>query len=263
MGKPSYAQFNHRVDDFYFSAFSLEEEPLFPISDEKYAEKLQFQEVLMSSIVASGSRSSPSAKRLYLRGESSKASEIFCKICMEVTKTTDMFRNDNCSHIFCRDCLARYLASKIQENISKVRCPEINCKGVLEPEFCKEIVPAEVFVRWENALCESMLLESKIFYCPFKDCSALLVDDGEETVAQSECPNCRRLFCGQCKVAWHSGVSCEEYQSLGANERKEEDLMLMKIAKKKKWQKCPSCKFLVEKTQGCLHITCRFASIFC
>ncbi|KAG1358864.1 RBR-type E3 ubiquitin transferase [Cocos nucifera] len=263
MGEPSYTQFIHQVDDFYFSALSHGEEQLFPISDEKYAEELQFQEVLMSSFIASGSHSTPPAKRVKLRGESSKASLIFCKICMEASQTTDMFQNNNCSHVFCLDCLARYLAAKIQEKISTVKCPEINCKGVLEPEFCREIVPAEVFERWENALCESMLLESKKFYCPFKDCSALLVDDGEERVAQSECPNCRRLFCAQCKVAWHLGLSCKEYQRLGADERGREDLMLMEIANKKKWQKCPRCKFLVEKTEGCLHITCRSAfSVF-
>lgn len=258
MGEPSYAHFIHQVDDFYFSALSHEEEQLFPISDDKYAEKLQFQEVLMSSIIASRSRSTPSANRLMLRGECSKASEIFCKICMEASQARDMFRNNHCSHVFCRHCLGRYLAAKIQDNISTVKCPEIDCKGVLEPEFCREIVSAEVIERWEEALCESLLLGFKKFYCPFKDCSALLVDDGEEGVVQSECPTCRRLFCARCNVAWHSGVSCKQYRSPRANEREEEVLMLMEIANMKKWQRCPSCKFFVEKTEGCLHITCRY-----
>ncbi|GJY31849.1 zinc finger, C6HC-type containing protein [Tanacetum coccineum] len=31
------------------------------------------------------------------------------------------------------------------------------------------------------------------FYCLFKDCSALLVDDGRQRVTSSECPNCNRL----------------------------------------------------------------------
>ncbi|CAL9778933.1 unnamed protein product [Musa acuminata subsp. burmannicoides] len=102
-----------------------------------------------------------------------------------------------------------------------------------------------------------MVLASQRFYCPFKDCSALMVDDGQETVRQAECPSCQRLFCGQCKVGWHSELSCEEFKMLGTDERGREDLMLMKIAKDKRWKRCPRCKFFVEKTQGCMHITCR------
>ncbi|GJR69092.1 RNA-directed DNA polymerase, eukaryota, partial [Tanacetum coccineum] len=38
---------------------------------------------------------------------------------------------------------------------------------------------------------------SEKFYCLFKDCSALLVDDGGEAVTSSECPHCNCLFCAQ------------------------------------------------------------------
>ncbi|KAL4336792.1 hypothetical protein S245_039327 [Arachis hypogaea] len=72
------------------------------------------------------------------------------------------------------------------------------------------IIPKEVFERWENALCENLVLAtSKKFYCPFKDCSAMLVNnDGNEVVTCSECPHYHRLFCAQCKVAWHGGLEC-------------------------------------------------------
>ncbi|BBG98735.1 RING/U-box superfamily protein, partial [Prunus dulcis] len=95
------------------------------------------------------------------------------------------------------------------------------------------------------------------------DCSALLVDDGGEVVTVSECPNCRRLFCAQCKVAWHAGIDCGEFQNLNENEREKEDIMVMELAKKKNWRRCPRCNFFVEKTDGCLHITCRCGLEFC
>nr|GEV97123.1 zinc finger, C6HC-type [Tanacetum cinerariifolium] len=78
----------------------------------------------------------------------------------------------------------------------------------------RSLVPKEVLDRWDNALCESLIKGSEKFYCPFKDCSALLVDDGGEAVTSSECPHCNRLFCARCKVSWHAGMDCEEYQSL-------------------------------------------------
>ncbi|KAL4336790.1 hypothetical protein AHAS_Ahas12G0045400 [Arachis hypogaea] len=107
------------------------------------------------------------------------------------------------------------------ENAVLEKCPEPKCKGILEPQNCISIIPKEVFERWENALCENLVLAtSKKFYCPFKNCSAMLVnDDGNEVVTCPECPHCHRLFCAQCKVAWHGGIKCGEFMSLNENER--------------------------------------------
>ena len=146
---------------------------------------------------------------------------------------------------------------KLQENISSVKCPDPKCRGLLEPHCCRDIIPQEVFDRWENALCESLVLGSQKFYCPYKDCSAMLVDDGGEVVTASECPDCRRLFCAQCRVSWHAGIECRVFQNLNKDEREREDIMVMELAKKKNWRRCPHCKFYVDKVQGCLQITCR------
>ncbi|KAE8659582.1 agamous-like MADS-box protein AGL62-like [Hibiscus syriacus] len=127
---------------------------------------------------------------------------------MDVNPFEEMFRSNTCSHLFCKDCVGKYVAAKIQENIAMVKCPDMDCNAALEPQFCRSIVPGEVFDRWENVLCESMVIASQKFYCPFKDCSAMLVDDGESDVVRSECPVCHRLFCAQGKVVWHAGISC-------------------------------------------------------
>ncbi|KAI3996446.1 hypothetical protein MKX01_013231 [Papaver californicum] len=139
----------------------------------------------------------------------------------------------------------------------------MNCQGVLEPEFCQSILPPEVFDRWGKALCEALIHGAKKFYCPFKDCSALLLDEGVGGISQSECPHCRRLFCAQCKVPWHAGIICAEFQKLNVDERGREDIMLIEAAKKNKWQRCPKCKFYVERSSGCLYIKCRCGHAFC
>ena len=72
-----------------------------------------------------------------------------------------------------------------------------------------------------------------------------------------ECPHCNRMFCAQCKVPWHDGVDCAEFQRLGEDKRGREDLLLRKVAQQKKWQRCPNCKIYVEKVVGCQFMRCR------
>ncbi|CAJ2663283.1 unnamed protein product [Trifolium pratense] len=144
-----------------------------------------------------------------------------------------------------------------------VKCPDPKCNDILEPYDCISIIPKEVFERWENALCENLVLASQKFYCPYNDCSAMLVNDVKGVVTVSECPHCHRLFCAQCKVSWHAGVDCREFQSLKVGQRGAEDLMVMELAKNNNWKRCPKCSFYVERNKGCNRIICRCGHHFC
>nr|KYP31240.1 putative E3 ubiquitin-protein ligase ARI10 [Cajanus cajan] len=281
MTLPSTSEDHLLVDDFYFSAL-YDAEEIFPISDEKYAEEIQLQEALYSSVlpstrvekevilidleVDSDTDTDTDTLLRSFKGklkETGESSLVYCGICMDAKTREEMFRNQNCSHSFCDDCIGKYVAAKIQENISTVQCPDPKCKGVVEPQYCRSIIPKEVIDRWENALCENFFLGSEKFYCPFKDCSAMLISDAEEIVTVSECPHCNRLFCARCKVSWHSGIECGEFQNLKQYESGREDLMVMELAKNKSWRRCSKCKFYVEKADGCSHITCRCGNHFC
>ncbi|XP_065851201.1 E3 ubiquitin-protein ligase RSL1-like [Euphorbia lathyris] len=189
--------------------------------------------------------------------------EFLCEICYDPKPKDESFSIKGCTHSYCKDCTANYIGSKLQENISKISCPVPNCSGLLEPQDCRSILPPEVFDRWGNALCEALILGSQKFYCPYKDCSMMLVDDGSEIVRESECPNCRRLFCAQCKVPWHAEIECSEFQKLHKDEREKEDMMLLKLAGNKKWRRCPRCRIFVERIAGCRYMKCRCGASFC
>lgn len=186
-----------------------------------------------------------------------------CQLCFDRKPLNSSFKIQGCNHSYCTECTAKYVASQLRNNVTRIRCPVPKCPGFLKPEYCRRILPLKVFERWGNALCEAVILESEKLYCPFKDCSALLVDDGFEDIKESECPHCHRLFCARCQVPWHSGITCEEFQKLNKNDRGREDIMLVKLAKQKEWQQCPKCNFYVEKTEGCNHMKCRCKFSFC
>ena len=198
-----------------------------------------------------------------LTKEAGESSHSFCEICVEMKDSDQMFKTESCVHSFCSDCIGKHVATKIQESITVVTCPGLDCKGVIELDDCRAMLPKDVLDRWDEALCEE-LFGSQRFYCPYKDCSAMLLNDNEEgeAIRESECPFCHRLFCVQCSVVWHSGVDCEAFQRQNEDEKERDDLIFRELAKEKKWRRCPHCKYYVERTEGCLHMTCRSVLLF-
>ncbi|PRQ47100.1 putative transcription factor C2H2 family [Rosa chinensis] len=180
-----------------------------------------------------------------------------CDLCVEAIHLEDSFDIKGCNHFYCRQCIVNYfLSSKLQENVASIACPEPGCRGVLDPEYCRPILPNDVFDRWGKAVVENLIAGSetlKAFYCPFKDCSAMLIDDGNKIIQKSECPYCKKVFC----VPWHANIDCVEFQKLNEGEREREDIMLRNLAQKEKWRRCPSCQYYVAKKSGCSYIKCR------
>ncbi|KAJ6694863.1 RBR FAMILY RING FINGER AND IBR DOMAIN-CONTAINING [Salix koriyanagi] len=275
------------VDDFYFSALFDEEQgggggEIFEVSDDMYAEELQFQEVLMGSVIVSQKKNNdPSSMMIQgtpvllsisdqpmhteiIQSGAGESSLSFCEICVERKENGQMFKTESCVHSFCNDCISRHVATKVHDGTIIVTCPGLNCRAVLELDTCRPIMTRTVIDLWEDALCEEVINASQRFYCPFKDCSALLINDNEgEPIIESECPFCHRLFCARCSAPWHSGIECEEFQRLNEDERGREDLMLRELANDKKWSRCTQCKFYVERTDGCPHMLCRCGFEFC
>ncbi|KAJ9567848.1 hypothetical protein OSB04_003814 [Centaurea solstitialis] len=242
--------------------------------DAKYAEELQVQEALLASMFSSQTTNNASSSThqartslgSWLKNKEMETADLplnTCKICLESHESWKMFRNSTCSHSFCYECTSKHATTKIQENNNTIKCPALNCDSTLDFNAVRLIVPKDVLIKWDETLCESMILESHKLYCPFANCSVLLVND-DVGITKIDCPVCKRAFCAVCRVPWHSEFSCKEFEKLNSKKKgKKDDEMTVALAKKKKWKKCPKCKFFVEKAEGCLHITCRCKYEFC
>ncbi|CAL0301716.1 unnamed protein product [Lupinus luteus] len=127
-------------------------------------------------------------------------SESFCGICLDFKAESDMFRAGKCKDLFCIDYISKHVASKIQQNNLEVKCPIPSCSVEIKPEYLLSILPKDVIDRWEFAKYESSITLSQKVYCPFKNCSVLLLNDGKKgkLVTRCQCPYCRGLFCAQC-----------------------------------------------------------------
>uniref|UniRef100_A0A0E0M1B1 RBR-type E3 ubiquitin transferase n=1 Tax=Oryza punctata TaxID=4537 RepID=A0A0E0M1B1_ORYPU len=279
------------VEVIYISSDDEDEEICILSADPYSPAEIQIQEAILLSLDSSGAaatdtaHSSASSSHPSLpdrKGKSKLLSEgdgpsesmtrrrrkrsFTCIICMDKVQASEEFLVSVCSHAFCKGCIGGYVAAKVSDNVAAIGCPDPGCEeGFVEIGQCRDIVPPELFDRWSVSLWESSMGETKC-YCPFKDCSAMLInnDDGDvEEITETECPHCHRMFCASCRVPWHDGIKCKEFKKLGDDEKGKEDLMLKKLAGKKKWQRCPQCRIYVEKSVGCMFMKCRCGFRFC
>lgn len=180
-----------------------------------------------------------------------------CEICFESKPLNDSFNVEGCTHFYCTKCTAKYIVSKLQDNVLKPMCPDLGCSvgALMNPHYCKQILPNNVLDWWEKALNESVIPEKDKLYCPFNDCSALLLlnDIVEYSSSCCVCPHCKREICVKCKAPWHTELSCDKFQRM---KDRNDDLML-DLVERKKWRKCPNCKHGVEKIDGCDEMKCR------
>jgi E3 ubiquitin-protein ligase RNF144 len=189
----------------------------------------------------------------------SKSPTRLCGICLDSVIDSKIFKNGSCNHPFCTTCISKYVKVQRQENKVKVNCPDPKCSVEFKPQHLQSILPTKIIVDWESAIYESSIPLNKKIYCPYKNCSLLLVNNEAENVTCCQCPSCHRLFCAQCKVPWHEDINCEEFQKLKKplDEEQQLDMKFLELAKTKEWQKCPRCSMHVEKSRGCIHMKCR------
>jgi len=85
-------------------------------------------------------------------------------------------------------------------------------------------------------------------YCAWQRCHALIPSaKGRDSVL---CLHCSRWTCTWCKEVEHDGV-CQANEKLNS---------LMRVGK---WQACPKCKRVIEKSDGCQNMRCLCGKRFC
>ncbi|KAJ7637178.1 hypothetical protein FB45DRAFT_789450 [Roridomyces roridus] len=176
-------------------------------------------------------------------------------------------------HGYCVGCLTSYIESKLDPDgkgsgnsgiiVFPIRCPECPMTEFMDgisDEVAERVLGPEKMVLWDH---QKLLNSIPHLYCPNPKCSAVVQTPEDSEDPQAVCPSCQLLMCVPCRVAWHNGISCEQYQALPPDERSPEDRLLHELAKAKNWRRCPSCSFLVELVYGCNHMTCRCGTHFC
>ncbi|EPE31241.1 RING/U-box [Glarea lozoyensis ATCC 20868] len=164
-----------------------------------------------------------------------------CVSCMEL-KTKALTATLACKHVYCGDCIAEAFRT------AKTSRTEFKCCGVSVPILhALPFLPKTIVKAYTALLLEKSTPNPK--YC--HDCSNFIPPKFIKG-SSCLCPVCRKRSCRICGDKAHPGVCADD----------EEGKKVLALARKKGWKTC-TCGWILERNQGCLHMTCRCGAEWC
>ncbi|KAK4101968.1 hypothetical protein N658DRAFT_495906 [Parathielavia hyrcaniae] len=159
-----------------------------------------------------------------------------------------------CSHEYCLECLTSLFTAALSD------------ESLFPPRCCGQPIPLDSFRAHHHLPFDliSQFLAKKAeletpdrTYCHAPACSAFIPPRDIAAAAGGDvatCGRCWRTTCVTCKGPSHAGKDCPH--DVASQE-------LLRVAAENGWQRCYSCRRLVELDHGCNHITCRCGAQFC
>ncbi|XP_011089869.1 uncharacterized protein LOC105170691 isoform X2 [Sesamum indicum] len=193
-----------------------------------------------------------------------------CTICLEDTYVDQMYLISGCQHCYCFSCMSKHVQIKLLQGILP-KCPYDKCNSDLKPDSCQKFLTPELFDIMSLRVKEASIPPAERIYCPYPRCSTLfsitelqgsMDNTNDELEIEKKCPRCNGMFCINCKVPWHSNMSCDDFKRLNPYPFDEYN-KLKSLAAQNLWRQCSNCNHMVSLAEGCNHIYCRCGYQFC
>lgn len=178
-----------------------------------------------------------------------------CLVCMVDDIPANKTAKLGCGHRMCHSCLKRQFKLSVDD---PQHMPPTCCTSEHIPlRYVERLFDDKFKILWNKKYQE--YTTANRLYCPTKGCgewikpSKVRVDltTGRK---YARCGHCNTKVCVLCNGKFHTRRECP---------KDEETNRLVQLAKEKGWQRCYSCKSMVELKEGCNHMTCRCTAQFC
>jgi len=168
-----------------------------------------------------------------------------CTLCLDEIEI-DFFQALDCGHEFCRDCLEQYFVTAISSKKFPLVCPDQRCKKEVNDLDLRLILKTQELEKYENFSLSLFIEKNGSSYscCPTANCPYLFFFKLGDY--DFNCPKCTKRYCLSCKVDYHSGVTCKDYQKWRVVNGKADELF-DKFVYGTKCKQCPGCKKWVKK----------------
>ncbi|KJA22746.1 hypothetical protein HYPSUDRAFT_201842 [Hypholoma sublateritium FD-334 SS-4] len=183
-----------------------------------------------------------------------------CPICYDDVSNPEEL---GCGHTYCSGCLRHYLTSAVDTKMFPLLCMgnEAQCKVPIAIPAIRRFLHPHAFQNLIEATFVSYLEQhpQELKYCTTPDCKQIYRRNLNKTLLQ--CPSCYSTICPSCDGEAHEGMTCEERRI--QQDPAEQERLNDELAREHGFKKCPSCSVLIEKTEGCNHMTCRCGAHIC
>ena len=144
-----------------------------------------------------------------------------------------------------------------------IRCPHKDCSNELSITNISFILNDTQIERFYSLSFKNYALKhsSEIIGCPTPGCEYYGFTEKEDHITHFCCPECGVEHCLECDNPWHKGMTC---QAAKVNARFEpNDRKFQNFLKNLNYGKCPKCRIIIEKAEGCNMIECKCGEVFC
>lgn len=160
-----------------------------------------------------------------------------CDICLE---EKNLYAVLKCKDKYCMDCLKTYVQSELKNFNLEIKCPNHKtCKHIFNKNEIVQFIDSKESCDKLNEIKQVKYLDGlNIFYC--KCGEAYEVEEKRNVF----CMKCLKESCSSCSLTPHSGECIRVPKDQ------------LELVEKGIIKHCPKCKIIIEKNNGCNHMTC-------
>jgi hypothetical protein len=194
-----------------------------------------------------------------------KDDERLCTICFCPVESEDQLAVLSCSHFFCRECISRWIESRTNDGKIAgkfIFCPNDACRSPFEDAEIQKFASEETLAKYQRIQTNHLVERNpNARWCPNPKCSKPVYRKGTvgcgccgcTSSGTSECEHCGTQCCFECGNPPHGRFqSCPKIADENMINWAGDDV-----------SKCPKCKVIILRTDGCNHMTCNCGHEFC
>lgn len=182
-----------------------------------------------------------------------------CLLCFEISPFSGMTFLD-CTHEICTKCYRSYLEEAVYagRECLKKKCPVKDCPVGIPKELFEQLLSIELYERYQMLMINSFVdLNPYTKWCPGPGCNLATVY--KKNYCREVTCTCGHIWCFNCRSDAHRPLTCELLKMWNEKIAIEDKSSFIDVDAKA----CPRCGMPIQKSLGCLHMTCICGYEFC